>query len=132
MELKTFIKQSLLEIAGAIKEVNEDTTTNMIVNPTNVSSSNGTKIVEVIKNSYVEIQDIKFDIAVTISGNIKGEAGASINVAGLKIGGSGEATDEHEKVSRIQFSIPVALPCDKSKEIPSEEYTETKCPSTMF
>jgi len=39
MELKDFIKQTLLDISGAIKETNEDNETNIIVNPKNVSGS---------------------------------------------------------------------------------------------
>lgn len=41
---------------------------------------------------------------------MSGDIGADINVAGVKIGGSGEVSDEHESVSYIQFEIPVALP----------------------
>jgi len=33
MELKDFLKQTLLDIAGAIKETNENSDTNIIVNP---------------------------------------------------------------------------------------------------
>ena len=127
MELKTFIKQSLLDIAGAIKEVNEDTSTNMVVNPTNVISGKGSSV-EVEQGSYVEIQNIKFDIAITIGGNLEGDVGAGINVAGIKIGGSGKATDEHEKVSRIQFEVPIALPSDKSKEVPSKYFPKNDVP----
>lgn len=109
MELKTFIKQSLLDIAGAIKEVNQDTTTNMKVNPTELVGDSGLSV-ETDNGEYTQVQKIKFDVAVTIGNNLKGDVGAGINVAGLKIGGSGEVTDEHEKVSRIQFEVPVALP----------------------
>ncbi len=109
MELKTFIKQSLLDIAGAIKEVGEDTSTNMVVNPSDVAGGRG-KIVKVSEGKYIDLQHIKFDVAVTIGNNARGDVGAGINIAGLKIGGAGEVSDEHETASRIQFEIPIALP----------------------
>lgn len=114
MELKTFIKQSLLDIAGAIKEVNEDTTTNMKVNPTELIGDSGTSV-ETDNGKYAQVQKVKFDIAVTAGNNLEGDVGAGINVAGVKIGGSGKVTDEHEKVSRIQFEIPIALPTKEEK-----------------
>lgn len=116
MELKDFIKQTLLDLAGAIKETNEDESSNIIVNPKHTSSgaeSEGYAYKEAVGGGTEDtrpIQKIKFDVAVTTAGAIQGETGAGINVAGLKVGGSGEVKDEHQNESRIQFEIPVALP----------------------
>ena len=119
MELKDFIKQTLIDIATAIKETNQDVSTDIIVNPKNMHG--GSK-----DSSYAYLPDedglakdnrpvqrIKFDIAVTSGGSIKGEAGAGINVVGLKIGSNGEVEDQHQNESRIQFEIPIALPNGK-------------------
>lgn len=117
MELKDFIKQTLIDIAGAIKEANENSDTNIIVNPKQTGGG-----AETSEFAYKEeaqgggtedtrpIQKVKFDIAVTTGGSIQGGAGAGITVVGLKVGGSGEVTDKHQNESRIQFEIPVALP----------------------
>ena len=116
MELKDFIKQTLIDIAGAIKEVNEDRTTNIIVNPKDMhggpkdSSYAYLPDDDGLAKDNRPVQNIKFDVAVTTGGSMQGDLGAGINVAGLKIGGSGEVTDEHQNISRIQFEIPVALP----------------------
>ncbi len=116
MELKDFIKKTLLDIAGAIKETNENNDTNIIVNPKEVSGSAKESQQAYSSDEHGEtvdvrpIQKIRFDIAVTTGGSVQGEAGTGINVAGIKLGGSGKATDKHENVSHIQFEIPIALP----------------------
>lgn len=114
MELKDFIKNTLLDIAAAMKETNEDKTTNMIVNPSTMfkAESNAPYTTNSVadKNGLRYIQKIQFDVAVTSSGAIQGKAGAGINVVGVQIGGGGEVKDEHSNVSHIKFEIPVALP----------------------
>jgi hypothetical protein len=122
MELKEFIKQTLLDIAGVIQETNEDITTNIVVNPKDVSGSTKESLQAYLSNEEGEtedirpIQKIKFDVAVTTGGEIQGGAAAGINVAGIKLGGSGELTDKHQNESRIQFEIPVALPNGEYKK----------------
>lgn len=122
MELKDFIKKTILDIAGAIQEANEEAgKIDLIVNYNDiVRDHQGDTFITKMKydnddTDKRQIQNIKFDVAVTAGGSLEGNAGASINVAGLEIGGEGKVIDKHSTVSRIQFEIPVALPNGKFK-----------------
>ncbi len=117
MELKDFVKHSILDIAKGIKEANEEALEGdigLIVNPCpiyfrsagHVEYAPGGK--KDGRTKHVEM--IKFDVAVTTSGSATAEGGGGINVAGIKLGASGEVTDEKENGSRIKFEIPVVMP----------------------
>ena len=104
MELKDFVKQSLLDIFDAVQEasaeVSKEPRRGAIVplwgGPEHLSSHE---------------QSIKFDVAVTATSKKRGETGGGIKVfsfADLTAGGSLEA--QEKAISRVTFSIPVALP----------------------
>lgn len=113
MQLDEFITNSLKAIIKGIKDSQD------------FAKENGARI-----NPYIEKLDIgkipivfygseggaraltkiDFDIAVT-SSNIQESGGeGGINVLSVKIGGKLSDIDKNENVSRIQFSINVALP----------------------
>ncbi len=120
MELKEFIKQSIMDIASAVQEANiesNESGINMLVNPTNIYSGHANErsytMEEHSEKTTRYIEEISFDVAVTTGGEIAGKAGAGINIASIQIGGGGEVSDTHENVSRLKFSIPVALPASE-------------------
>lgn len=112
MELKTFIKQSLIDIASAVKEANEDNSTDMIVNPNKLISA-GEANQRISRdnnrrqgNDIRYVQNIKFDVAVSVSEGTE----RNINVAGGNVGETTGNNNEHSTASRIQFELPIALP----------------------
>lgn len=104
MELKEFIAATLGEIQEgvhmAIKQTIESGI-NGAINP----SWGGTKDI----NSSL-IQEVKFDIAVTVADEKKAGVNGGIKVVGLSIGGEGSTETTTSRVSRIQFSIPIVPP----------------------
>jgi len=117
MDLKDFVKHTILDIAAGIQEANEEAASKNIdlkANPKPIyfrSEGNVEYMPSTTaRDDTKQVEMIKFDVAVTSTGTITGEAGAGINVAGFKVGGSGEVKDENENVSRIKFEIPVLLP----------------------
>lgn len=117
MELKDFVKHTILDISKAIKEANDEATSQGLdikVNPLNVYEATSGRLEHFIPHSGSSsnrtIEKIKFDVAVTTGGSMSGDAGAGINVAGIKIGGSGSVKGEHENISRIAFEVPVVMP----------------------
>lgn len=56
------------------------------------------------------IQNIQFDVAVTVVEKTAGSVEGGIKVVGVRLGGSGSGSSESTQVSRIQFSIPVVPP----------------------
>ncbi len=116
MELKDFVKHTILDIAAGIQEANEAAVAQGIdfkANPKPIyfrSEGNVEYMPSSTGRDTKQVEMIKFDVAVTSTGTITGEAGAGINVAGFKVGGAGEVKDENENVSRIKFEVPVLLP----------------------
>lgn len=104
MELKEFIASTLGEIQeGVQKAINETSKNDVagVINPHWGKVSN--------LNSSL-IQQINFDIAVTVSDEEKAGVNGGIKVVGLSIGGEDTAISKASRVSRIQFSIPIIPP----------------------
>ena len=122
MELKDFIKQSIIEISEAVQESNTHFITNgisAIVNPENIYESTNDKRAYTMPERSSEtrhIEDIDFDVAVTTGGEISGEAKGRIKIASFQLGGGGSITDTQQNVSRMKFTIPVCLPTGKYKK----------------
>src|SRR4051812_3327992 len=57
-----------------------------------------------------DVQKVSFDIAVTGSEKLSGEADGGIKVVGIGVGGKVVASDENSKISRIQFVVPLIPP----------------------
>ena len=131
MKLKDFIKETLVEIAEAIREAKDAASDKISISP---GFMEGKKVIEV---SYVE-----FDIAVTANEtshkekDAEGGLDAKIEVlgikSGLKAGASTISSTQHQKeeVSRIQFKVPVYFGAtsknlaDRSKETESLKKTD--------
>ncbi len=104
MELKTFIAETLSEIQAGVQtaiHTTDNNKTNGCINPCWGTTDD-------INTNH--IQNIDFDIAVTVSDKITGEAEAGIKVVGVSIGGGGSGSSEKIHISRIQFSIPIVPP----------------------
>lgn len=125
MELKEFIKQSIIEISEAVQEANTyfgENKIHAIVNPEFIYE-NGEYVRpftipkdEENPNENRYIEEIQFDVAVTTGGEISGEAKAGIKIASFEIGGKGSVVDKQQNISRIKFMIPVCLPTGKYKK----------------
>ncbi len=125
MELKEFIKQSIIEISEAVQEVNahfNSKSINAFVNPEFIYES-GEYIrpftiprAEENPNENRYIEEIQFDVAVTTEGEINGEARGGIKIASFEIGGKGGTIDRQQNASRIKFTIPVCLPTGRYKK----------------
>lgn len=109
MELKDFIKESLTSIINAIVESQQELTDNSgntIICP---SLSRG-EYVDFSSAGKRKISEIKFDVAVVAEDKENSKGGISVFSG---IFGAGVSTSEVQgnvTSSRIQFTIPVALP----------------------
>ncbi|MDI6029445.1 hypothetical protein QBK99_25170 [Corticibacterium sp. UT-5YL-CI-8] len=101
MELKTFIKGALTDIMDAVQETIEERAKDGkhgYVNPKSHADEG------------MEIDTIKFDIAVTASSKRHGSGKAGINVHVATIGADGAFERESSNLSRIEFTLSVAWP----------------------
>lgn len=119
MNLKDFIKETIIEISTAITECNKELSENgTIVNPRDVLGENK-KWLNVYgylsegERRLRAIQLVNFDVAVTATDRSGKKGGIGIAVASLGIGAQGKTEEENVSYSRLTFSIPVALPNEK-------------------
>lgn len=119
MNLKDFVKETIVEICQAITEANNELKgSGAIVNPPNIAV-NSDKSQAYGRTTYDKARDLRsrvvdkveFDVSVVAEAGENTNAGIKISIAsiGLNAGGNSTATDKSE--SRIKFSIPVVFPC---------------------
>ncbi len=97
MELEDFITMTLLSIKKGIRNAN-----------VKIAENDGKKL-GVDETIQYEIdrdnKGIKFDIAVTVSGEKATEGGGKIRVAVVDVGGGKTSSSKEERVSRISFEV---------------------------
>ncbi|CAD7344985.1 hypothetical protein X12_001115 [Xanthomonas arboricola] len=107
MELKDFIKLTLVQIAEGVKEAQEEAKKiGGNVNPYThfVTQGMGTHL------SRGETQQVKFDVAITASESTASKEGIGVVVAAIALGKRNEVSDQSMSVSRVSFEVPLALP----------------------
>jgi hypothetical protein len=105
-ELKDFIKTTLSSICEAIRELQEEERGEYYNPIFRFDVDHKSDIKGVLAHGSNHYSFVEFDVAVTSekAGDLKGRAGISVIGADL----SGRLS--HQDVSRIKFTIPVALP----------------------
>lgn len=104
LELNEFIALTLSEIQKGVHAAINDTIKNGVngaINPVWGTTKD-------IGASH--IQNVNFDIAVTVVEKVAGSVGGGIKVVGVNLGGGGSGASETTEVSRVQFSIPIVPP----------------------
>lgn len=108
MDLKTFVAESLTQIAEGICEA-QKTTSGAIISPRIDYSEKGKPRVATGMASYAP-QMVTFDVAVHVTEAEGGKGGGKIGISFLSIGGERSSSCENSSASRIQFEIPVVWP----------------------
>ena len=119
MDLQSFIKEALVQIAKGIEDAGEALQdSDAIVNPSNVvgtGGDRGTKVYGWLTDNRPEsvrraVQNIEFDVAVTAASGTETKGGIGIMVGMVVVGSQGKSDASQTSQSRIQFSVPMALP----------------------
>jgi len=109
MELKEFIKSTLIEITKGVVDAQDALKeTGCLINPPSITQSGENMKIGFV-NQYRNIQKIKMNIAVTVVENSGTKANIGVYSV-LKAGVNSENLISNEKVSTIEFEIPIALP----------------------
>jgi hypothetical protein len=103
MELKNFIKETLKDIIGGIKEAQQEVDSGVIVpsiNESNLSS---------VQSGFTSYQKIDFEV--TVNAVEKEGSEAKLNVVAAVIGGhvKGDNSNTTGHVAKLSFSIPIKL-----------------------
>lgn len=110
MELKDFVKNTLIEIAKAITEAQKETEEmDIIINPAGLASNEkGEKYLRT--NGWRYVQDIEINVGITEISNEGGKSGIGITAGFLKGGTAINSDNSNQNISSVKFNIPVALP----------------------
>jgi hypothetical protein len=104
MELQEFICNSLMQIMAGIASAKEKYD----------SSFSGDGVICPTWDGPIDqknrVQEVKFDVAVTVASKTEGGGGGGIKVVALDISGKISHSAENSTVSRISFSVPILPP----------------------
>lgn len=116
MELKEFIKKSIVQVTEAIIESNDELREkDAVVNPGKIqvnseeSQAYG-RASQLAKHHTRIVQKLDFDIAVTVQDEQQAGAGAKISVMSLTLGADGGVNYTNKSESRIKFAVPIMYP----------------------
>ena len=106
MNLKEFVKQTLVEISGAVGEANEELKgTGAAVNPIKIYPRTGRPA-----DQRRILHEVEFDVAVLAEEGKETKGGLGIMVASVGLGTQGKSQSSASTHSRIKFTIPLLLP----------------------
>lgn len=108
--LEDFVANTLAQIIEGIKKA-QKTTQDDHISPTGIrlnADHAPKKYLSTTTNHMVTM--IEFDVAVTASDSTSVEGKGGISVMSLKIGAEANAGSVNSSVSRIKFTVPIALP----------------------
>lgn len=119
MDLQEFVASTLTQISAGIAQAQEQCAeSGAWINPTGALAHPKEKLqVEVDLNARAYLEQVQFDVAVTIGSDQTAEGGGGIRVLGLDLGAKGSVNYENSTVSRIRFSVPVVWPADRDPEL---------------
>ena len=101
MDLENFIAETLVGIQHGVQQAIHQFDKNQLkgaINPVWVET-------ELVGKNHV--REVQFDIAVTVTEKSGEKGSAGIKVVGMAVGGDIHQSEENERVSRIQFSVPI-------------------------
>jgi len=117
MELKDFIKESLVQINLAIEESNEELKdSTAVVNPSGIqinsesSQAYGRESDKEIHQNTKVVHKVDFDVSVYAQDDKTTSGRAKISIASIGIGVGAEEKNSNKSESRLKFSIPVIYP----------------------
>ena len=67
-------------------------------------------MVDTHTSATAKVQEIEFDIALTVETGGTKNAGGQLTVMGVGVGGKAETSTRSSTISRVKFSVPVILP----------------------
>ena len=100
MELKDFIKDTLIQIVSGVDEAQEAVADKAVINPVN----------DAFELNRAAPVKVFFDVALTVTESAGGKAVIGIFTSGLSLGVKGGAEVGSRSLNRVQFNVPVILP----------------------
>lgn len=107
MELKEFVKNTLIEIVEGVKNAKEECRKlGGEVTPSVTKASLGTET----GSSYRRTQEVEFEVALSEIDKSGSKKGIGVALSVVRAGGSSDAEKEIQSLSKIKFSVTIVLP----------------------
>lgn len=118
MQLKDFLKDTLVQISQGIEEAHQDLKeSGTLISPTYQRNGAYEQMVHTPdRSNYPTIQFIDFDVAVSASEEKGNTGGVGVSIASIQIGTKRTQEDVTSTVSRVKFQVPVFFKQHKSGE----------------
>ena len=112
MELKEFIRETLLQITQGVHEAQQTVKEyGAIVNPAQYQESTDTLNAK-IDNQYRPVQNVNFEVALASSNSEGNKTGIGVLLGSFNIGTSNHEDSKLISVTNVRFSVPLVLPSD--------------------
>lgn len=115
MELKDFIKSTILQLAQSVEELNNEMPSKLIVNPVSRTSVGKNPHIN-IKGNHYNVLEIDFDLTLTAESSAGSQGKIGVMAAVLNAGGSAEEEKTDKAENRIRFTLPVVLPAQEVEQ----------------
>lgn len=132
MDLKEFVKESIVQISNGILEANKELRdTDGLVNPSSLIPEQdttptvyrtGSPLYDDETNVTRLAQTVNFDVAISAERGQNSGGGLKLSIASFGINGESKSSENDKLVSRIQFNIPVIFPSDPDSETKMSRY----------
>mgnify|MGYP000261649621 CR=1 FL=1 len=120
MDLKDFIRESLVQISQGIEEANEALKNSAAeVNPpkfiahTGESQAYGRVSATADENKPL-VHLVDFDVAIQAQQGSEAGGGLKLSIASIGVGADAKTKDSHSTESRLKFGIPMIYPSKKN------------------
>lgn len=124
MDLKDFIRESLVQIAKGIEEADAElVSSRAMINPKNIAVDHSGQAQHFGSLPDLDsgmlyldsVQAIDFDVAVHAKEGTEASAKGGLSVGSVGFGAKGSTSEAKSSESRIRFKIPMVLPQGKRK-----------------
>ena len=102
-----FIQQALISIISGVRKAQEGNQTDAIISPGQLVNNADRLGV----NGKGLVQDVSFDVAVTVDKSTKTSGKIGVLFGILSLGSEGQSKAGETQVNRLKFSVPLLLPC---------------------
>lgn len=119
MELKDFVKETIVQIVEGIDQANATLTGNSaFIASTNLSTNRALTSTVDKERIHHYVSNIEFDVAINVQNSETKAGGAGLEILSvLNVGGKGSSENTSSSTSRIKFSLPLALPTEPENKL---------------
>lgn len=119
MELKEFIKCTLIDIAEGIRSAQEEGLKfGAIINPQRSKNELNENIK--IKDEHYTIQNIEFEVGLTIIEGTEKKSGIGVSLGTIELGKNAKKEGNNTSVNNIKFIVPMVMPSVSNDAIPEK------------